>query len=317
MRNLNLDQLRTLVEVVECGSFSAAARRLNLTQPAVSMQIRELERRLDVRLIERIGKQAHPTAPCRELMAAAQGILRECDLAHAAMRRFRDGLVGQVQIGTSLTTMVHRLPPILRKLRNDYPGIDVIVSNMPSQSSIEKIIANTLDLALVTGPVDNGALRATTLLQETMVAIFPADAPGLPEEISPQYVMRQPLLLLMEQPTSAGHAVVLGWLSEVGPLPRQPMAVGTVEALKAAVASNVGMAVVPEVAVSKHTADIVVRPLRPAPARTLVLIEHHNKPNDPALNIVRSALLTLRSSEADQAGEVGEAAPALRSRKSS
>src|SRR5215471_10589675 len=89
MRNLNLDQLRTLVEVVECGSFSAAARRLNLTQPAVSMQIRELERRLDVRLIERIGKQAHPTAPCRELMAAAQGIFRECDLAHAAMRRFK------------------------------------------------------------------------------------------------------------------------------------------------------------------------------------------------------------------------------------
>jgi DNA-binding transcriptional LysR family regulator len=65
MRNLNLDQLRTLVEVVECGSFSAAARRLNLTQPAVSMQIRELERRLGVRLIERMGKRAHATAPCR------------------------------------------------------------------------------------------------------------------------------------------------------------------------------------------------------------------------------------------------------------
>ena len=58
MRSLNLDQLRTLIEVIELGSFSAAARRLNLTQPAVSQQIRELERRFGVQLIERMGKQA-------------------------------------------------------------------------------------------------------------------------------------------------------------------------------------------------------------------------------------------------------------------
>ena len=59
MRSLSLDQLRALLEVVERGSFSAAARHLNLTQPAISLQIRELERRFDVQLIERLGKQAH------------------------------------------------------------------------------------------------------------------------------------------------------------------------------------------------------------------------------------------------------------------
>ena len=65
MRSLNLDQLRTLTEVVTCGSFSAAARRLNLTQPAVSLQIRELEARIGVRVVERFGKQAHATEPGR------------------------------------------------------------------------------------------------------------------------------------------------------------------------------------------------------------------------------------------------------------
>ena len=72
MRSLNLDQLRALLEVVELGSFSAAARQLNLTQPAVSLQIRELERRFGVRLIERLGKRAHTTAPGRQLVEAAQ-----------------------------------------------------------------------------------------------------------------------------------------------------------------------------------------------------------------------------------------------------
>lgn len=311
MRNLNLDQLRTLVEVVECGSFSAAARRLNLTQPAVSMQIRELERRLGVQLIERMGKRAHATAPCRELIVAAQGIFRECDLAYAAMRRFRDGQVGRVQIGTSLTAMVYRLPPIVRKLRVDYPGIDVILANMPTQSSIERIIANTLDLALVTGPIENAALRATPLLQEAIVAIFPADARGIPDEVSPEYIARQSLLLLTEQATSAGHGLVMGWLSKAAPLPRPPMPLGTVEALKAAVASNVGLALIPEVAVGKQAADLIVRPLRPALSRTLTLIEHHSKPNEPALDIVRSALLTLRGDKIDEpAAPKGKRRPA-------
>ena len=57
MRSLNLDQLRAFLEVVECGSFSAAARRLNLSQPAVSLQIRELEQRLGVQLVERLASR--------------------------------------------------------------------------------------------------------------------------------------------------------------------------------------------------------------------------------------------------------------------
>ena len=77
MRGLNFDQLRALLEVIEQGSFSAAARRLNLTQPAVSLQIRELERRFGLRLIGRLGKRAHATAPGRELVEAARRIFRE------------------------------------------------------------------------------------------------------------------------------------------------------------------------------------------------------------------------------------------------
>ena len=73
------------------------------------------------------------------------------------------------------------------------------------------------------------------------------------------------------------------------------MPLGTVEALKSAVASNLGIAIVPEVAVATHRSDFIVRPLRPALSRTLALIEHRNKPNEPALEIVRNALLGLRT----------------------
>ena len=89
MRSLNLDQLRTFVEVAALGNFSAAGRRLNLTQPAVSLHVRELEQRLGVRLIERSGRQARATAPGRELAVQAQQIFAACDAAEAAMRRER------------------------------------------------------------------------------------------------------------------------------------------------------------------------------------------------------------------------------------
>ena len=291
MRSLNLDQLRALSEVVQHGSFSAAARRLNLTQPAISLQVRELERRFGVRLIERMGKQAHPTAPGRELVEAARRILRECDLADAAMRRFRDGLVGRVHVGTTLTALTYRLPPVLRRLRLDHPGIDLHVTQMPTRDSVENVIQNRVDFALVTLPVENSLLRITPLRNEALVAIFAAGARDVPDMVTPDYVVRQPLL--MEHTAGAVHALVRGWLSGQAPLPRTTMHLGTIEALKTAVAADLGMSIVPEVAVSDQPRGLIVRPLSPALPFTLAMIERSDMPREPALGIVRDALLTL------------------------
>src|SRR5262249_38692777 len=149
MRSLNLDQLRTLMEVVACGSFSAAARRLNLTQPAVSLQIRELEARFGVQLIERLGKQAHATMPGEQLVQAARRIFQECEAADTELRRFRSGWLGRVRVATALTVLTYRLPPILSQLRADHPEIELVVSNMPTQNSVAGIIQNRVDLAVV------------------------------------------------------------------------------------------------------------------------------------------------------------------------
>jgi len=318
MRSLNLDQLRALLRVVELGSFSAAARQLNLTQPAVSLQIRELERRFGVRLIERLGKRAHTTAPGATLVEAACRIFHECDLIDAAMRPYRDGWIGRVQIGATNTMLVHVLPPILRELSREHPGIDLHVTNMPTRESVERILQNRLDLALVTLPVQKRHLRITPLLPEQLVAIFPAGTRDLPDEVTPEFAARQPLL--MEHTGGAVYALVVRWLSGLGSLPRPPMHLGTIEALRSAVASNLGMSIVPEIVVAGHAPGIIVRPLRPQLSRTLALIEHRNKPNEPALEIVRNALLALRTNRdtgIDRKRRGPEESPAaLRARRS-
>ena len=74
MKNLNLDYLDSFAVVIDCGSFSAAAERLQLTQPAVSLQVRQLERSLNATLIERVGRKARPTAAGVALLSHAQQI---------------------------------------------------------------------------------------------------------------------------------------------------------------------------------------------------------------------------------------------------
>jgi DNA-binding transcriptional LysR family regulator len=299
MRNLNLDQLQTFVEVIALGNFSAAGRRLSLTQPAVSLHIRELEQRFGVRLIERMGRQAHPTAPGRELIAHARRLFAECEQVGSTMRRFRNGWLGRVHIGTTLTALMYELPPLLRRVRRDYPGIDLLVTNMPTRDSIEGVMKNEIDLALVTLPVKAALLRITPLRPETLVAILPADTKDVPDVITPTYVARQSLVL--EHARGAVHALVMQWLSEQMPLPGEPMCIGTIEAVKKGVASGLGISIVPDVAVIEPNPDIIVRPLNPPLPCTLALIEHRNKPNAPALEIVRAALLTLREPNVDGA----------------
>jgi DNA-binding transcriptional LysR family regulator len=308
MRSLNLDQLRSLEAVIELASFTTAARRLNLSQSTVSVQIRELEQRFGVKLIERMGRQAYATPPGRELVEIARGIFRECRAAEDAMRRFRDGWVGHVHIGTTNTALLYDLPPLLRTLREEHPGIDLHVTNMPTRDSIEHIIQNKLDLALVTLPVESAQLKVTPLRLQTLVAIFPPGTRNLPAAITPEFVASQSLLI--EHARGAVHALIMRWLATQMPLPRPPMHLGTVEALKTAVHANLGMSIIPDAAVAEPALDVVVRPLRPAIPCTLGLIEHRNKPNTPALEIVREALLGLRRENGRR-----ESAPATRTRK--
>ncbi len=296
MRGLNLDQLRTFLAVVETGSFSAAARKLHLSQPAVSVQIRELERRFAVKLIERFGKQAHATPPGRDLVEAAGHIFKACDGADVVMRRYRDGWIGRARIGTTITAQMYLLPPVLRKLSLNHPGIDLHVRNLPTPESITAIMQNEIDLAIVTMPVDKAQLTITPLWSEQMVAIHPSSARSLPDKVSPEYVLGQPLLL--EHVNAGVHQLVMQWLSGHGEAPRVRMHLGTIEAVKSAVASNLGMSIVPKMATSRSESDIVVRPLDPPLVRTLALIEHRSKPNEPAIEFVRNALLALRDTDA-------------------
>jgi DNA-binding transcriptional LysR family regulator len=291
MRALNLDQLRTLETVVRLGSFTGAARELNLSQSAVSVQIRELEERLGVLLVERLGKKAYATIAGQEVIERATKIGEEAEAIVTAMRRFRDGWIGRVRMGTGLSALMYFLPPVIKSLRAEHPGIELLIRNLTTAESVEAILENKIDLGVVTLPIDEPLIRVEALSDERMVAILPADLKGVPDVVDPAFAAHQQLIL---EPGAIQH-VVLRWLSQAVPTPKATMVIGTVEALKAVVAVGLGISIVPEMAISGMEKGLVVRPLDPPLHRTLAVIQHHNKPEEKALTIVREAILGLRT----------------------
>ena len=289
MRSLNLDQLRTLQTVLKLGSFTGAARQLNLSQSAVSVQIRELEERCGVQLVERLGKKAYATAAGSIVVAHARRISDETDTITAAMRRFREGWIGRVQIGAALTALMYLLPPVLQKLHAEHPGIDLYVHNAPTRSMVDSVLRNELDIGLVTLPIADKSLEITPLYQENMVAILPTSLRDIPDQVTPEYMVRQFMVLEF----GAVSELIDQWLAAGGGAPQSLMRLSAIEAVKIVVAAGLGVSIVPEMVVARSALDVIVRPLNPPLTRTLALIQHRSKHDDRALQIVRNALLEL------------------------
>ncbi len=293
MRSLSLDQLRTLVEVVEQGSFTAAAKHLNLTQPAVSLQIRDLEARFGLQLVERVGKRAYATEPGRELIEHAKRLLRESGEAVDAMRRYKDGWLGRVHVGASGTVLVHLLPPVLRSLSDAHPGLDLVITTGTTSDVVEAIMANVIDVGLVTLPVAERALEVVPVLSEPLIAVLPMGASGLPDELTPQDLAGRPLVLETER--ASVSKLITGWFADAGLAPHPAMVLDSVEAIKAVVAAGIGAAILPQSSLMAGVVrdELITRPLMPPLARTLAYVQRRGKPEELALRHVREALLSL------------------------
>jgi DNA-binding transcriptional LysR family regulator len=296
MRALNLDQLRTFTEVVRLGSFSAAARALNLTQPAISQQVKELETRLGVQLVARLGKKAFPTEAGRELAERGRKLLSQSSDVVSAVQRYREGWLAPVRLGTTMTVCVYLLPKLLGELRKTHPQLQVSIEINLSHVLVEQIVHNELDLGMVTLPIDKTApVDVTPVRQDPMMAVFPTDADGVPEEVTAAYLIDRPLLF--DLPTTQVYRNTLAWFEAQGYHPRAALHLGNTEAIKAMIAAGVGVAILP----IENEDDpfignrLIARPLSPPLTREMGLIAYRNRTFDPAMSLIRDQVMKLKN----------------------
>ena len=295
MRSLNLDQLRAFVEVIERGSFTAAAKELNLTQPAVTHQVQELERRFQVSLVERFGKRAYLTQAGEKLIEHARNLLDEDSRAHVAMRRFGDGWLGRVRVGTSMTVLMYVLPPILRQLKTEHPQLEISLKAGLTTTTLQMLKTNALDLGLCALPIEDPAFDTVPLFNDELVAILPAALGKAPKKVTPAFLSQCPLILGSEN--SALRRTIADWLALAGPPPRPLMEFDNVEAMKSVVAVGLGASIVPSLSLGAgHVimANTLVRPLSPRASRRIGLVRLRGKRGTDGMELVSEALLALR-----------------------
>src|SRR2546422_478346 len=173
--DLRLARLETLAAVARHGSFSHAARELHLSQPAVSMQVRQLELALGLPLLERVGKRAFPTKAGELLLAHAGRALRELETGLEVVQQLRGIVAGRIRLGTSASFSIYLLPPALRRFRSRYPRTELTVVTGNAPEIARAVVGRELDVGIVSLPVRERELAVSPFYRDEVVAIAPPD----------------------------------------------------------------------------------------------------------------------------------------------
>lgn len=147
---MDLANLNAFIAIAETGSFSLAAERLHLTQPAVSKRIAALEMQLDVRLFDRLGREISLTEAGRALLPRAYQILNVLDDTRRALTNLNGDIGGRLSLATSHHIGLHRLPPLLRAFTRAHPQVSLDIRFLDSEIAYEEVLHGRAELAVIT-----------------------------------------------------------------------------------------------------------------------------------------------------------------------
>ncbi|MBA4288392.1 MAG: LysR family transcriptional regulator [Pseudomonas sp.] len=147
---MDLATLNAFIAIAELGSFSEAAERLHLTQPAVSKRIASLEQQLSVRLFDRLGREVSLTEAGRALLPRAYQILNVLDDTRRALTNLNGEICGRLTLATSHHIGLHRLPPLLRAFTRAHPQVALDIQFLDSEVAYEEVLHGRAELAVIT-----------------------------------------------------------------------------------------------------------------------------------------------------------------------
>lgn len=277
MTTLNLVHLATFRLAIRRGSFSAAADALGISQPAVSLQIRQLEQFLQTRLVERTGRGINATAAGQALLAHGERIEQAVDEAIRSVSAFSHEVCGTITLGTGATACIHLLPPLLQRLRGDYPLLRVAVTTGNTLDIVRAVEENRLDMGLVTLPAGGRALDVTPVMDEEFVFIASLAQQEAFSGLTPEVLQTQPLIAF--ESGSGTRTLIDAWFEAGGFTIVPAMQLGSIEAIKRMVRAGLGYSIVPRMAV-KQASDregLDVQSLTPVLQRRLAVVMRQDR----------------------------------------
>jgi len=242
---LNLHLLRIFTTVASTGSFSQAAKQLYISQPAVSRGVQELERQLNLILIDRSMNTFTLTEGGRLLYQHGLHIFAAERAAEVALEELHGLVRGQLALGASQTIGTYLLPPLLRQFHRRYEGVRLMLDIMNTHQILERLISAPLDLAFVEGPVDFPNLIITPWRVDTLVMIAAPDHHLVHQQsLSLNDILTEPFI--MREVGSGTRENIERALHTRGLHLNTAMELGGTSAIKEAVAAGLGISIVSE-----------------------------------------------------------------------
>ncbi len=239
-------RLQVFQAVAELKSFTRAGKRLHMTQPAVTFQIRQLEGHFNTRLFDREHNQIELTAAGRRVEEYARRILALYAEMDGALRELTDDMTGTLMLGASMTIAEYDLPRLLVRFKQRFPevGINLLMAN--TDGIVQMVVENRIDLGLVEGPVHNRNLAVRRYdVDRLVVALPPGHALADESRISFRALRGVPLILREE---GSGTREVFLEHAHTADLSLEDfdvvMELGSPEAIKGAVAAGLGVTVI-------------------------------------------------------------------------
>jgi len=252
---MEIRQLKAFLAIAEAKTFTAGARRVNVTQAAISMQIRQLEEEVGLQLFTRTPRRVILTEAGEYLLERARKILREHDSALAEIAEVAGAEYGRLRIGTASGTFaMHQLPSILQRVKEKFPNSELTVSSGTSQRLVDKMMHGEIDIAFVSLPVDNANITTESIFSDEIVAIGNPKHPLAKDKFISAAALAGEDLILGEQGGNT-RRMIDEFFSAANVRPNITMELSRQEAINLMVENNLGVGMAGAKSVAREIRD--------------------------------------------------------------
>ena len=249
----SLNEMEVFLTAAELGNFSQAARRMHISQPAVSQAIGSLEKHFGIDLFQRQGRSVRLTEAGQALRPMAQELLSSVRRLDETMASLQGQVIGEIDIGCSTTSGKYLLPGLIARFRDRFPQVRINVLVTSRQSVIDRLLAGRVSLGVSSKQVEHRDLEYQDFFTDEVILIAPANHPWASYRlIYPDDLLDEPIILREE---GAGTLDVLyqGLLEhDISPdMLNVAMMLGNAEAIEMAVEEGIGIAFISRLAAAR------------------------------------------------------------------
>ncbi|MFJ2330956.1 LysR family transcriptional regulator [Pseudomonas helleri] len=255
---MDLANLNAFIAIAETGSFSGAAERLFLTQPAISKRIASIEQQLKLRLFDRLGREVSLTEAGRALLPRAYQILNVLDDTRRALNNLNGEVSGRLTLATSHHIGLHRLPPLLREFTRRYPKVALDIQFLDSEVAYEEILHGRAELAVITlAPEPHSLIRAVPVWDDPLdFVVAPEHSLTQQTSVSMSDIAHHPAVF--PGGNTFTHHIVQRLFEGQGLTPNIAMSTNYLETIKMMVSIGLAWSVLPRTMLDEQVASIAL-----------------------------------------------------------